>query len=72
MIGIELVENKGNIVWDYNCGGMFRAWVDEDGTHKCLIFREDDYESGSADWNESMRLGTLPASEGSAYTKQCA
>jgi L-asparaginase len=46
MIGIELVGEKGNVVCDYNCGGMFRAWTEEDGTERCLIFREDDYESG--------------------------
>ncbi|KAF2651090.1 N-terminal nucleophile aminohydrolase [Lophiostoma macrostomum CBS 122681] len=57
IIGIELVGSKGKIVWDYNCGGMFRAWVDDDGSHQCLIFREDDYDNGPADWNEGMRLG---------------
>ncbi|KAL1610054.1 hypothetical protein SLS60_001719 [Paraconiothyrium brasiliense] len=46
MIGIELVGSKSIVVWDFNCGGMFRAWVDDDGEHKCLIFREG-YHSGA-------------------------
>jgi L-asparaginase len=50
MIGIELVGNTGTVVFDYNCGGMFRAWTEEDGEQKCLIFREDRYENGPAGW----------------------
>ncbi|KAF1966534.1 N-terminal nucleophile aminohydrolase [Bimuria novae-zelandiae CBS 107.79] len=46
IIGIELVGNKGTVVWDFNCGGMFRAWVDDKGKHHCLIFREG-YDSGA-------------------------
>ncbi|KAJ4350089.1 uncharacterized protein N0V89_008710 [Didymosphaeria variabile] len=46
IIGIELVGNKSTVVFDFNCGGMFRAWVDEDGEHRCLIFREG-YHSGA-------------------------
>lgn len=53
MIGIEVVGNKGEVVWDYNCGGMFRAWTEEDGEQKCLIFREDRYESGPEGWMRS-------------------
>lgn len=45
IIGIELVEDKGTVVWDFNCGGMFRAWVDDDGEHQCLIFRGE-YDKG--------------------------
>lgn len=45
MIGIELVGTKSNVVCDFNCGGMFRAWVDEDGEQRCLIFRGG-YNSG--------------------------
>ncbi|KAF2744851.1 L-asparaginase precursor [Sporormia fimetaria CBS 119925] len=46
IIGIELCGTQSSVVWDFNCGGMFRAWVEEDGTMKSLIFREDDYDSG--------------------------
>ncbi|KAK3333007.1 putative 20S proteasome subunit alpha type 2 [Cercophora scortea] len=51
MIGIECVvvrDSKGNVVetrseilQDYNCGGMFRAWVDDDGQAYARIWRED-------------------------------
>lgn len=50
MIGIELVSNKGNVVCDFNCGGMFRAWTEEDGEEKSRIFRKDRYESGPMRW----------------------
>jgi L-asparaginase len=50
MIGIELVDHKVDVVCDYNCGGMFRAWTEEDGSKKCLIFREDSWESGPENW----------------------
>ncbi|CAI6331768.1 unnamed protein product [Periconia digitata] len=44
MIGIELVgEGKGEVVFDFNCDGMFRAWIDEGGEQKCMIFREEEY-----------------------------
>jgi L-asparaginase len=39
MIGIELVGVEGKVVMDFNCGGMFRAWVDDDGGMKCLVFK---------------------------------
>ncbi|KAF2009502.1 N-terminal nucleophile aminohydrolase [Aaosphaeria arxii CBS 175.79] len=46
MIGIEIVGSRGEVVCDYNCGGMFRAWTDEEGGERCLIFREDGWGSG--------------------------
>jgi L-asparaginase len=46
IIGIELVGTKSNVLCDYNCGGMFRAWTEEGGKEKCLIFREEGWESG--------------------------
>jgi L-asparaginase len=55
MIGIEIVGKKANVVFDYNCGGLFRAWVDEDGSKKCLIFREDSWESGPEGWEGVVR-----------------
>lgn len=41
IIGIELVGSQGNIVWNFNCGGMFRAWVDDDGRPHFMAFRDD-------------------------------
>ncbi|KAK3941407.1 Isoaspartyl peptidase [Diplogelasinospora grovesii] len=51
MIGIEctivrdsegdVVEAKTEILQDYNCGGMFRAWVDDSGAVAVRIFRDD-------------------------------
>ncbi|KAF2866741.1 L-asparaginase precursor [Massariosphaeria phaeospora] len=46
MIGIEVVGGRATVVQDFNCGGMVRAWTEEDGRQECLIFREDSYESG--------------------------
>ncbi|KAI9835875.1 MAG: hypothetical protein M1819_001773 [Sarea resinae] len=42
MIGIELSDEKGELVWDFNCGGMFRGYVDADGRVKVGVFRGDD------------------------------
>ena len=39
IIGIELVDGKGKIVFDFNCGGMFRTWVDDDGEEKVMVFK---------------------------------
>lgn len=51
MIGIECVvvrdalgnvaETRSEILQDYNCGGMFRAWVDENGVAFARVFRGD-------------------------------
>ncbi|TID21015.1 gb [Venturia nashicola] len=41
IIGIELVKSQGKVVWDFNCGGMFRAWVDDDGRSHFMAFRDD-------------------------------
>ncbi|KAF2669880.1 N-terminal nucleophile aminohydrolase [Microthyrium microscopicum] len=40
-IGIELVGQKGKIVWDYN-RGMFRAYIDDDGKAVFGAFRSDE------------------------------
>lgn len=53
MIGIEVLGEKTNVVFDYNCGGLCRAWVDDDGKKRCLIFREDSYESGPKSWGSA-------------------
>ncbi|TKA66834.1 hypothetical protein B0A49_07316 [Cryomyces minteri] len=39
IIGIELVGQKAEVVWDFNCGGMFRAWVDDRGSEKFMVFK---------------------------------
>ena len=40
MIGIELGEDgQGRVVADFNCGGMFRAWIDGDGEERVMVFR---------------------------------
>ena len=41
IIGIELVGGAGKIVFDFNCGGMFRTWVDEKGVARCMVFRDE-------------------------------
>jgi L-asparaginase len=51
MIGIEcvvvrdadgnVVETRSEVLQDYNCGGMFRAWVDERGVAFARVFRQD-------------------------------
>jgi L-asparaginase len=51
IIGIELVGNTTDVGHDFNCGGLFRAWIEEDGSRKCLIFREDGWESGPEGWS---------------------
>lgn len=34
----EVVETRGEILHDYNCGGMFRAWIDDEGRPRMRIF----------------------------------
>ncbi|KAM7208384.1 Nucleophile aminohydrolase [Naviculisporaceae sp. PSN 640] len=51
MIGIECVvvrDREGNVVHvrseilqDYNCGGMFRGWVDDEGSLRARVWRGD-------------------------------
>jgi L-asparaginase len=46
IIGIELYEDqkKGNVVFDFNCGGLWRAWFDEEtGKPRVMVFK-DEYE----------------------------
>lgn len=52
IIGIELVGDKADVIWDFNCGGMIRAWTEEDGSQKCRIFRGDSWESGPESWGK--------------------
>jgi L-asparaginase len=46
IIGIELVGSKGEVVWDFNCGGMFRAWIDDEGLSQFMAFRDEFGETG--------------------------
>lgn len=42
IIGIEVLHGhkKGNVVFDFNCGGMYRAWVDnETGEERMRVFK---------------------------------
>ena len=41
IIGIELLDGKGKIVFDFNCGGMFRCWIDEMGQERVMVFRDE-------------------------------
>lgn len=41
IIGIELVEGRGEVVFDFNCRGMFRCWVDERGVERVMVFRDE-------------------------------
>lgn len=36
----SIVETRGEILQDFNCGGMFRAWVDDGGRARAMVFRE--------------------------------
>ena len=46
IIGIEVTGDQVKIAQDFNGGGMFWAWTEEDGSHKCLVFREEGWETG--------------------------
>lgn len=38
----ELPCGGGRVVYDFNCGGLWRAWVDEEtGRGKVMVFREE-------------------------------
>ena len=41
IIGIELKDQESAIVWDFNCGGMFRAFIDDEGNEVFGCFRDD-------------------------------
>ena len=52
MIGMEcvvvrdsegnIVEARGEVLQDFNCGGMFRAWVDDEGRARAMVFQADE------------------------------
>ncbi|KAF2151881.1 N-terminal nucleophile aminohydrolase, partial [Myriangium duriaei CBS 260.36] len=37
-IGVELLDGAGQVVSDFNCGGMFRAWIDNKGVGRMMVF----------------------------------
>lgn len=41
IIGIELADGVGQIVAEFNCGGMFRTWIDGTGTERVMVFQEE-------------------------------
>ena len=42
MIGIEVMDGKGEVVYDFNCGGLFRCWGDEEDRVWVGVFRDED------------------------------
>lgn len=40
MIGIELDGGVGKVVFAFNCGGMFHAWLDDHGKAKFQVFKD--------------------------------
>ncbi len=43
IIGIEMINGVGRVVYDFNCGGMFRTWIDDDGTKRVMVFKDEYY-----------------------------
>ena len=47
IIGIEILDDgegkgaKAEVVFDFNCGGMMRCWVDAEGRKRVMVFREE-------------------------------
>ena len=42
IIGIDYDEvTGGKVVADFNCGGMFRVWVDDEGKERMAVFRDE-------------------------------
>ncbi|CAK7211570.1 hypothetical protein SBRCBS47491_001169 [Sporothrix bragantina] len=39
--GEEIRQVRTVVIQDYNCGGMFRAWIDDDGQTQVRIFRDE-------------------------------
>lgn len=60
MIGIEcavarsedgrLIETRTEILQDFNCGGMFRAWIGDDGDAHVRIWRDDAIPVAQESW----------------------
>jgi L-asparaginase len=37
----RVVETRSDILMDFNCGGMFRAWIDDEGKPQMSIFSNE-------------------------------
>ena len=38
------IDDEGNIVADLNCGGMFRGYVERDGSTRVAVFCDEDWQ----------------------------
>lgn len=57
----NVIETKGEILQDFNCGGMFRAWIDDTGEPRAMVFREGENAYGGLDedafrWSEKSKV----------------
>ncbi|KAH6618230.1 nucleophile aminohydrolase [Chaetomium sp. MPI-SDFR-AT-0129] len=69
MIGIETVvvrdadgnvmETKSELLQEFNCGGMFRAWVDDRGIAYARVFREEEERRLPRSYMGDMKLDGL-------------
>lgn len=41
IIGIELRDGRGHVAYDHDCGGMFRAWIDNDKNARFGVFQDE-------------------------------
>ncbi|KNB06727.1 L-asparaginase [Fusarium oxysporum f. sp. lycopersici 4287] len=37
----QVIETRSEILMDFNCGGMFRAWIDDEGNPQMSIFSNE-------------------------------
>jgi L-asparaginase len=65
----EIVEARGEIIQAHNCGGMFRAWIADDGRCVCSVWREteddddDNYLEGWARSYEGVPVDLMCSAE---------
>lgn len=50
----ETISSESNIVYDYNCGGMFRAAINRRGKAVCRIWKHGQYDRVEAYDGEGM------------------
>ena len=41
IIGIDFSDGRGEVVFDFNCGGLFHTWVDNDGIERFAVFKDE-------------------------------
>ena len=41
IIGIEMINGIGKVVYDFNCGGMFRTWIDDEDKQRVMVFKDE-------------------------------